>query len=125
MGAVSLTVSSHPEKLNVMEGDTKKKYEMSCRFAGRGIPTESPWRWENHKIGTEEGKYDVTRNPEDITEGIVTWTLVFLNVSKTSNVFGNYSCSVKNVTSKNASVTLAGKSLVQVVNTIVYALCIV
>ena len=108
MCAVSLSIAGNPDNVTVKEGD-KGELIMSCKYAGSNIPKESPWKRGSQPIQNIPGKYVVTRNPPDETEGVVTWKLHFLNVSKTSSLFGDYCCNLSNITSRIASLTLAGK----------------
>ena len=108
MCAVSLSIAGSPDNITVKEDDTWELI-MSCKYAGSNIPKESPWKRGNQPIQNISGKYVVTRDPPDETEGVVTWKLHFLNVSKTSSLFGDYCCNLSNITSRNASLTLAGE----------------
>ena len=109
MHAVSLTLVKGPEGVDVRTDKDPGKPTMSCKFAGSNIPMNSPWRRDRVALPTDEEKYTVTRDPTNGTEGVVTWTLHFLMVSKTSNLFGNYSCGFKDVRSGNASLIRVGE----------------
>ena len=108
MHAVSLTIVKGPEDVDVRTDKDPGKTTMSCKFAGSNIPMDSPWRRDGVAV-EENGKYEVTRVPPDGTEGVVTWTLHFKDVSKTSNLFGNYSCGFKDVRFRNASLIRVGE----------------
>ena len=108
--AVSLAIAEHPAnvQVHVRTDNAPKDYKMSCRLAGSNIPMGNPWR--RGKIAlSDKGKYRCIRSPPNGTEGVVTWTLQFLSVSKDSKVLGNYSCELNNVKSNNATLTLAGE----------------
>ena len=109
MHAVSLTIAEDPADVDVRTDKDPGNPTMSCKFAGSNIPMDSPWRRDRVALPTDEEKYKVTRDPPVGTEGIVTWTLHFLDVSKTSNLFGSYSCGFNDVVSKNSSLVLAGE----------------
>ena len=109
MHAVSLTLVESPEGVDVRTDKEPQEPTMSCKFAGSNIPMDSPWRRDRVSLPTDEEKYDMTRDPTNRTEGVVTWTLHFLMVSKTSNLFGSYSCGLKDVVSRNASLIRVGE----------------
>ena len=109
MHAVSLTIVKGPEDVDVRTDKDPENPTMSCKFAGSKIPMDSPWRRDRVALPTDEEKYEVTRDPPVGTEGIVRWTLHFLDVSKTSNLFGNYSCGFNDVRSRNASLIRVGE----------------
>ena len=110
MHAVSLNISLGPTRLHVRTDKKIENPSMTCQFAGSVIPLDSPWKKDKMKIDpdTDKEKYDVIREPPLKTMGVVQWTLRFRDVSKTSKVFGNYSCSFDNVKPQYASLILAG-----------------
>ena len=102
MHAVSLTIAEGPVDVVVRTDSPSRDHKMSCQFAGSNIPKDNPWRRGKERV-TDEEKYHWTREPPNKTEGVVTWTLHFRNVSKDSEVFGGYSCELNSVKSNSAT----------------------
>ena len=111
MHAVSLTIAEHPaEKVVVRtDGASITDQKISCKFAGSNIPLDNPWRKDKEIVPESEKYLLLTREPPECTEGVVTWTLHFQNVSKDSQVFGRYNCELDNVKSSSANLILAGE----------------
>ena len=94
-----------------MKIDEKAKdYKMSCQFVGSKVPLDNPWIQGSHLLTMDPEKVVASREPPNALEGFVQWTRHFLKVSKSSTLFGNYSCALKNARSKTASLLLAGES---------------
>ena len=83
-------------------------HEMSCQFVGSKVPLDNPWKG-SHLLTMDPEEVVASREPPNAIKGFVRWTLRFLKVSKSSTLFGNYSCALENVRSKNASLLLAGE----------------
>lgn len=111
MHAVSLTITEGPVDVEVRTDKVLPKdyHQMSCKFAGSNIPAEdNPWR-RGSEVVNDEIRYHWDRDPKDGTEGVVTWKLQFLDVSKDSKVFGSYSCELDKVKSNNATLRQVGE----------------